>query len=679
MDFRLFEKAVLAQFEKMRKHTLYNAEVTKEQLWDTYLGSFPEGSNPMFRERTVHDCQCCKQFIRIMGNVITFNEGKVSTIWETAAEDENPTIAAVGKAMDELVREASIREVFYHYEEKVGTPVNHGVDPDGNAERWEHFHVTLPPSAVMPKDTIPTLKSKIASAKQVLTRALNEITMDSIDTVLDLINSNAIYRGEEFRKLIQDTKAMKLAFNLLEGEIEQEQWLWLMAQTAPRGVVHLRNAAIGTLLIDLSEGKPLEAAVKAFEAMVAPTNYKRPTALITPNMIKKAQETCEELGYTDALYRRHACLEDIRVNNVLYVSREAMKRLSSGNPFEQLKKETTVKMDSVENAEEISFDDFLKDILPKTEKLEILVENRHEGNLMSLLAPEHPDAPNMLKWGNNFSWSYNGEITDSMKQRVKAAGGKVDGVLRFSIQWNANETHNNCDYDAWCFQPDGTKIYFGDKTDYNTKGRLDVDIQSTQPGRPAVENITWPNERDMLEGTYTFKVHNYAARTGDDGFTAELEYNGEIRQYEYNKPLRQDGLISVVAGDFIRGKGFKVSQELPSTMASRDVWGLKTMRFHEVSVLMQSPNHWDGEETGNKHAFFMLPDCAQPGEVRGFYNEFLNDNLREHRKVFEMLGSKMRVPESDNQLSGLGFSSTQRNHVYAKVSGDYTRTLKIMF
>jgi hypothetical protein len=50
-----------------------------------------------------------------------------------------------------------------------------------------------------------------------------------------------------------------------------------------------------------------------------------------------------------------------------------------------------------------------------------------------------------------------------------------------------------------------------------------------------------------------------------------------------------------------------------------------------------------------------------------------------HRKVFEMIGSKTRAAYSDQQLAGLGFSSTLRNEVIVRVSGSFNRILKIKF
>lgn len=84
---------------------------------------------------------------------------------------------------------------------------------------------------------------------------------------------------------------------------------------------------------------------------------------------------------------------------------------------------------------------------------------------------------------------------------------------------------------------------------------------------------------------------------------------------------------------------------------------------------MLSPNFWDDKSIGNKHFFFMLDGCKNPDSVRGFYNEFLMQDLYPHRKTFEVLSAKMRCEPSDDQLSGLGFSSTQRNKLSVRVDG----------
>jgi hypothetical protein len=96
-------------------------------------------------------------------------------------------------------------------------------------------------------------------------------------------------------------------------------------------------------------------------------------------------------------------------------------------------------------------------------------------------------------------------------------------------------------------------------------------------------------------------------------------------------------------------------------------------------MMMLSPNFWNGHGVGNKHYFFMLDGCLNDGQARGFYNEFLRAELDKHRKVIELVGSKMKAESSADQISGLGFSSTQRNELLVKVKGSFNRTVKVIF
>lgn len=299
--------------------------------------------------------------------------------------------------------------------------------------------------------------------------------------------------------------------------------------------------------------------------------------------------------------------------------------------------------------------------------------------MVSLIAPKEKDAKSMFKWNNGFSWAYTGNVTDSMKERVKEAGGKVDGVLRFSIQWNDGEDWNQNDFDAHCIEPTGLEIFYAQKRSLSTGGSLDVDIRYPSKGKPAVENITWPSLDRMKSGKYKFFVENYWHNGGRSGFKAEIEFNGTIYSYEYNKELKHKERIQVAEVTLKNGQ-FSIENKLPAGSNSQDVWNIKTNQFIPVSVIMYSPNYWD-EQTGigNKHYFFMLKDCINPENPNGFYNEFLCNELMTHKRVLEALGSKLHVEETDDQLSGVGFSSTQRNEVIVRVTSSMKRVLKVKF
>lgn len=90
----------------------------------------------------------------------------------------------------------------------------------------------------------------------------------------------------------------------------------------------IRNHSIGTLLVNISKGMDLDQAVRKYEVIVAPANYKRVKAIFTKKMLEDAKKTIAELGYMDALQRRFANLDDITVNNILFSNKDAAKESS---------------------------------------------------------------------------------------------------------------------------------------------------------------------------------------------------------------------------------------------------------------------------------------------------------------------------------------------------------------
>lgn len=674
MTFAHFKTAVAAQFAAMSRDTLLRVDVDKDALWQHYLASFPDGSNPLYRVRTEHDCSCCRQFIKTVGNVVAVKDGKLVTIWDIGATAKVPkAYAMVAAAMADYVRSKPIKDYFLHYEKTAGTDRNFEELEAGRSKAWDHFFVNIPAKFVSPKASTPSRLGELRTKVETFARALNTISTSACDTVLELIAQNSLYRGAEHKFAVETFLVELMGHKSSGGNPVQ---LWERALKLPGSVTGIRNTSIGTLLVDMSEGMEIESAVKKFEAMVAPANYKRPTALVTASMVAKAKEKLQELGLLSALDRRYAVLSDITINDVLFADRNARKAMGA-DVFDQI---ATAKVDlkRFDKIEEVHIDKFLADILPKAQSIEVLVENRHAGNFASLIAPTDPTAQRLFKWDNGFSWSYSGGVTDAIKERVKAAGGSVTGELCCRLAWD-----NTDDLDLWMYEPTGGRVGFSTCLRHPSRngGVLDLDANGRDGMRtdPA-ENIVYEKLSTMAEGLYKLKVNQYDRRNHDNnGFRAQVEFGGQVFTFSHEQALKLDTWLEIATIKYSRKDGLEIVTSLPMTTTSREVWGVKTQTFCPVNVITLSPNFWGEQATGNKHFFFMLDGCANPGEARGFYNEFLRSELDPHRKVFEMVGAKMPTAPATEQLSGLGFSSTVRNTLIARVKGSFNRDLKITF
>lgn len=671
-DFKAFKNALAVQFEAMQKHPMFRVAIEKDAIWDLYLNSFPAGSNPIYRERAEHDCSCCKSFVRNVGDVVAVINGEVVSLWDVTIPGE-AAYQAVADCMAAAIHGSAIRDKFLHYERVAGTDRSFE-QIAGSVKTWDHFFVNIDSRFFMKKDSIASALAEPRESKGVLLRALTEIDDGSVDSVLELIAQGSLYRGEEHKFAVESFRALKQAFNGLQTDKERDVFAWGNSATAG-SVARIRNTVIGSLLLDLAAGVDLEQAVKAFEIKVAPTNYKRPTALVTKAMVDAAKATVEELGLTSALKRRHATIHDITVNNILFANRSARKAIN-GDVFDSLTTTVTTKAKNLDRIEEVGIEKFLTDILPRVDSVEIMVENRHLPNFVSLIAPEDPTAGALFKWDNRFSWSYNGEMADSIKERVKAAGGSVVGDLCCRLAWDYTD-----DLDFHMHEPNGSHIFYGQyrRALSPNGGQLDLDANGADGARPdPAENIFYADRKRMKDGVYSLSVHNYNRRSDGKGFVVEIEFDGQTHRMEYGGALRENEHVQVAKIQYVNGV-FSIIESLPSSQTSREAWGLATQTFHPVNLLMLSPNHWDERAVGNKHYLFMIDGCKNAGSARGFFNEFLSSELDKHRKVLEMVGSKVKVENADQQLSGLGFSSTMRNSVVCRVKGSFTRELKLTF
>ena len=552
---------------------------------------------------------------------------------------------------------------------------NRELTDDGKVIEWSHMYIDLPDKFVdRTNRSEGDIKGGFRDVRNVFKRSLDEISEESVMTVLELIKENNLYRGQEWAHVLNEFLKYKREYVLLQSDEEKNNYAWEKSIAAGSVVGKIRNHSMGVLLTNISEGMSLETAINKYESIVAGANYKRSTPVFTQKMKDDAIKDLKEMGFVDSLERRFATADDISINNILYCNRDTAKRVMGGsNILDLLDEDVSVKPRKFDRVDEIGIEEFINDILPEAKSVEAYVENRHANNLVSLIAPGVDGSKSMFKWDNGFSWAYAGNMTDSMKERVKAAGGKVDGDLRFSIQW-FESGKDNSDVDAHCITP-RYHIYYADKVDPYTKGNLDVDIRYPN-GKIAVENITWPDRKLMKDGVYKFYVNQFSAR-GSKGFSAEIEFDGQIYSFEYDKSMRTGQNVEVAEVTLKNGI-FTIKEKLPSTTTSKDVWGVKTNTFVPVSVVCLSPNYWQNE-IGLKHYFFMLKGCVNPEEPNGLFNEFLVEDLMKHRKVMEALGSKAHVCTVEDQLSGLGFASSKRNELVVKVKSDTEKVMKIKF
>jgi len=705
-----FQKLMQNKFaEMMQTGKLFRVQLTGNEIWEMYINAFPAEQNPVFRapDSSVHNCNHCKNFIRRYGNIVAIDANyNVVTMFDVDADSEYLQSA---KAISNAVKESKIAEVFFEtftelnklpYEScsksnaafQLGTISNtkrytkeeaekYGVVKADEIRTFNHLALSLDKQFVdFSGNSVESIMGGFRDAKNVFQRAMETISLDTLNLVKDLINQGSLLDGATHLFKLDAIIPLKTEYDTL-GAGQRDNWCWVKSYKF--NLAKFRNELIGVLCSELSEGEELNKAVQSWNKRVDPVNYMKTTAPITKKQIEEARKFVEENGYTESFNRRFATIDDIKVSEILH-SNIGNGEIKSVSIFDGVKPNSTRhKRNEFDGIEEVGIEKFMNDILPTCTSVEAFLLNSHDGNMVSLTTANDKNSKPIMKWSNNYSWTFNGNLAgkSQIKDAVKSKGGRVDGVLRFSMIWNDGNGGDGSDLDAWCQQPDGTKIGYsaGFRSDRGgaftaLSGQLDLD--NTNPaGKLAVENIYFADLKKMKNGVYRFWVNQYREHNSQ-GFKAEIEFNGEVYNYEYNQAVARNVDVAEVT---LKDGVFTIRHILPESNTARVLYGLETNNFHKVKLVCNSPNHWSSEQIGNKYYFFMLENCKSPVAIRGFHNENLLPELAEHRKVLEVLGTTNMIESTTGQLSGLGFNATVRDELIVKLQGTHRRMVRIKF
>lgn len=706
-----FQKLMQNKFaEMMQTGKLFRVQLTGNEIWEIYISAFPAEQNPVFRapDSSVHNCNHCKNFIRRYGNIVAIDANyNVVSMFDVDADSEYLQSA---KAISNAVKESKIAEVFFEtftelnklpYEScsknaatfQLGTISNtkrytkeeaekYGVVKADEIRTFNHLALSLDKQFVdFSGNSVESIMGAYRDAKNVFQRAMETISLDTLNLVKDLINQGSLLDGATHLFKLDAIIPLKTEYDTL-GAGQRDNWCWIKSYKFQ--LAKFRNELIGVLCTELAEGKELNSACQAWNKRVDPVNYMKTTAPITKRQIEEARKFVIDNGYEQSFNRRFATIDDIKVSEILH-SNIGNGEIKSVSIFDGVKSNSTRhKRNEFDGIEEVGIEKFMKDILPTCTSVEAYLSNLHDGNLVSLTTANGKESKPIFKWSNNYSWTFNGNLAgkSQIKDAVKTAGGRVDGVLRFSMIWNDGDGRDNSDLDAWCEQPDRVRIgysqnYRADRGNQRTDmgGQLDLDNISPS-GKLAIENIYFADLRKMGNGVFKFWVNQYREHNSQ-GFKAEIEFNGETYTYEYNRAVHGNIHVAEVT---LKDGAFSIKHILPeSAVTSKVLYGLESNQFHKVNLVCLSPNHWNGETIGNKHYFFMLENCKSPVAIRGFHNENLLPELAEHRKVLEVLGTTNMIESTTGQLSGLGFNATVRDELIVKLQGTHKRMVKIKF
>lgn len=343
-----------------------------DDLFSVYLDGFP----PELRQ--YHTCSACRDFINTYGNLaVVDKDGYITPLFWAATRAPERYWNAIDE-LEDAICGGKVDGVFH------SSQIEWGKRHTGC---WHHFAFT-PDVTHVHRDPTKLRAEKRENMKMVR-KALSDYSTKTIRAALGLMESGTVKHQMRMR--------VQANWLLQTHELRSNSnALWLHVAHAPANFCHIKSSVLGTLLDCIEDGLDLDVIKARMQELLDPYHYMRPKAAPTSGNIQVAEKIVEQYGLRNSLARRFAHMSDIK--EFIWRPRFANTEHTGQSVFGHLQakgSENRTFHDS--SVEKMSWVVFVRDILPKANKIHLYIPN-HRANYTALVTATYADAPPILKW-----------------------------------------------------------------------------------------------------------------------------------------------------------------------------------------------------------------------------------------------------------------------------------------
>lgn len=427
-NYHMLELGIKKSFEEAIDLNVPLFTTSVENLYDIFLTNLPEEG------RQHYNCNACRNFVNHYGGIVIITNGGVTLpiMWNFKCPD---FFLKAYYTVRNAVINSIITGVFIPESKKLGI---------SRTGEWTHMHVEVPKKIIY-KNRLKTAFQESAEKKEdfgMLMRALQNYKLSTVETAVNLLRSNSLYRGEKTLGIAEWFLDMKRLFETHKrpSSVNITNVIWLKVATAPTGFCHISSSMIGTLLDDIEAGYKYEDIKRRFDEKMNPLKYQRPQAAPSVGNVRRAEEIIAKLGLKNSLKRRYARLDELPTLGI-WKPRSIVDDFVSTGVFAGIKTKESLQSkehEIVPRTTKMTWEKFQRTVLPYAHQVELKTKYGND-SYAALITAEYPDAPPIILWDdeslrNPFSWYlYSG---GSPANRWNLNGGTYVEVTRIEYQPN---------------------------------------------------------------------------------------------------------------------------------------------------------------------------------------------------------------------------------------------------